>query len=118
MERLPNSNQADSPKTESKVWTREELNALTAEKERQVEERRQQRIQDAIENNPDKEPFDYDKFIEIYWYQGTVGGQLSPFDSERVKQSYKQRYYLRYPKVQTLDEFARELEELEAQSGN
>ena len=48
MERLPSSNQADSPETEYKVLTREELKSLTAENDRKVEERRHQRIQEAI----------------------------------------------------------------------
>ena len=65
----------------------------------------------------DKEPFDYPKFCALYWRKDPQG-DISPGDSNSVKEQYRIKYYLDFPELKTLSDFATKLELLDAQSGN
>lgn len=111
-------NQGDSPKLEYKVWSSHEelLKALgrDPESKQKLEKATNARIDEEIKSNPDKEPFDFGKLSKLYWRQATVGSGLSEKSSEAAIQSYRERYYLDYKNVNSIEEFARELEKLDA----
>ena len=81
-------------------------------------EKNNQSIQKAIENNPNKEPFDYKKLAKLYWRQSTIGSGLPENASRATIESYQQRYYLDHPDVQTIAEFASKLEWQDANWGS
>ena len=74
-------------------------------------------VQEAIQDNPDKEPFDYQKFVQLYWRKD-LQGDVSPGDSPTVQAEYRRRYYLDFKDARTTADFARQLEDLDARAGN
>lgn len=76
-----------------------------------------EKVVEAISSNPNKEPFDYAKFVELYWRKDPQG-DLTGAESESVVDSYIERYYLDFPQISTIEEFAQNLEKLDSQAGN
>jgi hypothetical protein len=74
-------------------------------------------IKKEIKQNPNKEPFDYSRFTELYWRKDAQG-DVSADDPPHIQEEYRRRYYLDFVDVQTMAEFAEELETLDAQAGN
>ena len=80
-----------------------------------VEAHNAQLVEEAIQKNPDKEPFSYQQFTQLYWCKD-LQGDVSPEDTIAAQEAYRRRYY--FSDAQTMEKFARELENLDAQSGN
>ena len=107
----------DAPKP--LVLSFEEVSLMLEEARKKRAKRRDALVEEAKVASPDKEPFDFAKFARIYFPSSVVGsGGLSPDSSEATKSAYLEKYYLGYPDIQTIEEFARKLEEIEAHSGN
>ena len=97
----------------STTWSPDALNAAA----RRAAEADVQAIQEAIQDNPDKEPFDYQKFVQLYWRKDPQG-DVSLNDSPTVQAEYRRRYYLDFRNAQTIADFACRLEDLDARAGN
>lgn len=78
------------------------------------EERRREFMEAAIADNPDKEPFDYEKFSKLYWRQD-VQGDIDGSESTEVQDGYDLDYYLSFPGAQTIEEYAQMRQERDRQ---
>jgi hypothetical protein len=78
--------------------------------EQQAESERH--LQDVVEaaTASGKQPFDYELFSKAYWDKDIQGDGLTGKEPPEVVADYLKRYYLDYPEVQTIKEFARQLE--------
>lgn len=76
----------------------------------------QRRQQDA-ERGPKtgKEPFDFAKFAALYAHDTGSCERLRPDAPEAVRNYYKHMYYSDFPTAHTIREFARQLNEIDAQ---
>ncbi len=74
-------------------------------------------LQAAIDSNPDKEAFDYARFAELYWRKG-AHKDIDGSESASVQKAFLLDYYLLFPHITTIEEYARTLEELDAVAGN
>ena len=79
-----------------------------AKKEREKKERLGRAIVDAEQSG--KEAFDYKKFTDSYWRKNAFSHQLQGEEDEKTAQHYKEEYYLEFPNIKTIEEFAAELE--------
>jgi len=110
IEQEPTTSQTDE---NPRIYTLEDIRALNRENELAIRDR----VVEAISNNPNKEPFNYAKFVELYWRKDPQG-DLRGDEDESIVDRYVERYYLDFPDVNTIEEFAKNLEELDAQAGN
>jgi hypothetical protein len=86
-----------------------------AEKDRaSVLEERRQKLGEAKEADPDKEPFDIKKFGELFDLADDHGQVRLP--PERVEE-LEMEYYLNFKDAKTLEQFAEMKADLEARSG-
>lgn len=76
----------------------------------------QEAIRETIAANPDKEPFNYQKFAELYWKKDMH--EEDHDESSEIEEYHRQQYYLSFQSSNTIEDYARELEELDAQAGN
>ena len=76
------------------------------------EERNRQHLAEVIQaaTEQGKEPFDFAKFVEIYWQKDAQSNGLTGQESSSVVEDFMRRYYLDYPNVMTMADFARTLE--------
>ena len=102
-----------APKLSTDQTWQARMDAAAAEYKRSTEKS----IQEAIRDSPEKEPFDYPRFTQLYWRKDVLG-DVSPDDSPEVQAEYRQKYYLDFRNLQTMEEFARSLEDLDARAGN
>ena len=79
-----------------------------AKKERAKKMQLEQTIAEAEQNG--KESFDYQKFVQSYWRKSTFSKQLTGNENNSMIEHYKEEYYLEFPNVRTIEEFALELE--------
>jgi hypothetical protein len=84
-----------------------ELTEQGAELMRQNAERLAAKIKAATEQG--KEPFDYARFVEMYWYKDIQSDGLTGQESQATINSFIRRYYLDYPDMMTMADFARAL---------
>ena len=61
-----------------------------------------------------KEPFDFATFARIYPHHTGNCRSLRPEESPAVMQEYREAYYLTYPRVQTIKEFAQLMDHIDA----
>lgn len=87
--------------------------AMAAErKEREKQEQLGYAISEAEKNG--KETFDYAVFAESYWRKNAFTEPLSGDEPEKMQESYREEYYLDFPEVMSIKEFAGKLEERDA----
>ena len=60
-----------------------------------------------------KEPYDFEKLFELYDIRSDLARGDAP-PSEEIKQRYEQKYYIDYPDVMSIKEFAERLNQLDA----
>ena len=60
-----------------------------------------------------KEPFDFAKFASIYPHDRGGCERLKVDEPEVVQRSYEEEYYLEYPEVKTIREFAKTLDAID-----
>lgn len=60
-----------------------------------------------------KEPFDYEKFAQLYLHDRGSCQKLTGQESDGVKAQYERRYY-DHPEIKTVKEFADYLDEMDA----
>ena len=65
----------------------------------------------AIENG--KEPFDFVKFSEVYPHSRGDCKRLEPDAPLEVQEDYEEQYYMDYPEIMTVEEFAKELDRID-----
>lgn len=82
------------------------------------ERRDKEAVENAIAARPDKEPFDYQEFAKLYWKKDTDTADLTGEEATNVQWAYEKGYYLQFPGVNSIEDYARVLEELDSQSGN
>ena len=61
-----------------------------------------------------KETFDYEIFAGAYWRKNAFTEPLNGDESEEMRKSYEEEYYLDFPEVMNTKEFAEKLEERDA----
>jgi len=83
-------------------------NQAATEQEVQEQQRLEEMIQAAIKQG--KEPFDFAKFVEMYWQKDVQNDGLTGQESSMVVEDFMKQYYLDYPSVMTMADFARVLE--------
>lgn len=86
-----------------------------AKKEREKSERLKKAIAEAEQIG--KETFNYKKFADSYWRKNAFSEQLDGDEAIAVVQRYKEEYYLEFPNVKTVEEFAAELEKRDESLG-
>ncbi|MFY9227888.1 MAG: hypothetical protein WAO28_00980 [Candidatus Microsaccharimonas sp.] len=74
-------------------------------------------LQAAIASNPNKEAFDYARFAELYWKKD-AHKDIDGSEPASVQKAFLLDYYLLFPDVTTIEEYARKLETLDASAGN
>lgn len=83
--------------------------------------RQKQETEDAVNriiaNSPNKEPFNYQKFAGLYWKKDT-DRDLTGEEDNVVIDAYKTEYYLQFDNVQTVEDYAKTREALDAEAGN
>lgn len=67
--------------------------------------------------NNGKEVFDYKVFTDYYWRNNAFSKELSGDEAEATVYYYREKYYLDYPEVKTLKDFAKKLEEVDRALG-
>lgn len=114
MESIPNNRQNTSPEQQAATggW---DIAMAAARKEHEKKERLDRAIADAKQNG--KEAFDYKKFTDSYWRKNAFAEPLQGDETEAMVQHYKEEYYLEFPDVQTVEEFAVELEKRDESLG-
>ena len=63
-----------------------------------------------------KQPFDFKEFAKLYLHDTGSCELYSGDEPEAIQQEYSSMYYIDYPAVMTVKEFARVLNEEDAQS--
>ena len=63
-----------------------------------------------------KEPFDFEKFSKYYMHDTGNCEQFTGEEPLEVQLHYKRKYYVDFEKVNTIEEFANLLDEVETQS--
>ncbi len=84
-------------------WLREKDNARMAEEARLLTDAKAKAKRDG------KEPFDFDRLAQMYDVAGIHNRKLH--DRQSAEASLESKYYLRYPNVKTIEEFARVMTE-------
>jgi hypothetical protein len=87
-------------------WLKRKADAAEREEERLLAEARQRAAREG------KEPFDFTALCELYDPTSDLAVKLH--DPERRAKELEQRYYVDFPMVRTLAEFARTMSELDA----
>lgn len=64
-----------------------------------------------------KEIFDYKVFTDYYWRNSAFSEELNGDEAEATVYYYREKYYLDYPEVKTLKDFAKKLEEVDRALG-
>ena len=85
-----------------------------AENNRSKQDQRE-KIVIAKQGTPDKEPFDITKLGEFYSTRGDNGEILA---TPEVIEEYEAEYYLKYPEIKSLQEYAARRRELDSLSTN
>jgi len=84
--------------------------------EKDVEERKRESLSRLIQENPyNKEPFNYQKFVELYWRQDIQGKDLNGSESQAIIDEYTKMYYGNCPEAKTMEDFAKAKEKLDAE---
>ncbi|MEI6237596.1 MAG: hypothetical protein WCP03_03290 [Candidatus Saccharibacteria bacterium] len=96
---------------------RDALDDTTREEWQKKEEETKARLQQIIEESPDKEPFDYGKFANLYWKQD-ADIDMDGSEPESVQNDFLSNYYMAHKDVKTIEEYAKKLKELDSVSGN
>lgn len=79
-------------------------------------EKRKARLEKLINENPyNKEPFDYQKFVKLYWRQDIQGNDLNGSESQATIDDYTDLYYGSFPEAKTIEDFAKAKEKLDAE---
>lgn len=106
MEIISENNQSIPQKqSTAKEWN---IAMAAANKEREKRERLSMAIVEAEQNG--KEIFDYGKFVDSYWRKNAFSKELHGDELGTIIQHYKEEYYLGFPDIKTIEEFAAELE--------
>jgi len=106
-----------NPETPMPDQERDEAEELLAEADKDraaVIEGRRQKLKEAKESDPDKEPFDIKKFGELFDLADDHDQVRLP--PERVEE-LEMEYYLNFQGAKTLEQFAEMKADLEARSG-
>jgi hypothetical protein len=74
----------------------------------QAEQRFAQTMRTAIEQG--KEPFDFARFVEMYWLKDVQNDGLTGQEAQSVVDDLARRYYLDFPDIMTMADFAKALE--------
>lgn len=90
------------------------LSDAFAEDDRYKQEQRE-KVMAAKQSTPDKEPFDITKLSEFYSTRGDNGEVLA---TPEVVEEYETEYYLKYPEIKSLQEYAARRKELDSFSTN
>lgn len=101
-------NNQNNIKTNEESFMEWDLTMAAERKEREKAERLQRIISEAEEKG--KETFDYKKFVESYWRKDAFFEPLNGDEDEKMAEHYKKSYYLDFPDVMTIEEFALALE--------
>ena len=107
-------NQSTPPEQQSPTenW---DIAMAAARKEQEKKNRLEKAIAEAEQNG--KEIFNYNKFVDSYWRKNAFSAQLQGNESEAMIQHYKEEYYLEFPDIKTIEEFAAELEKRDESLG-
>jgi len=85
------------------------------EENKRFKQEQRDKVVTAKQNTPDKEPFDIAKFGEFYSTRGDNGEVLA---TPEVVEEYEAEYYLKYPEIRSLQEYATRRKELDSLSTN
>ena len=105
---MSNPLEKPSPMSDKLVSDTLEANNLFKQEQRE-------KIATAKQNSPDKELFDITKLGEFYSTRGDDGEVLS---TPEVVEEYEAEYYLKYPDIKSLQEYAIQRKELDSVSTN
>jgi len=87
----------------------------TLEENKRFKQEQREKVMAAKQNTPDKEPFDITKLGEFYSTRGDNGEVLATLE---VVEEYEAEYYLKYPEIKSLQEYAARRKELDSLSTN
>lgn len=85
-----------------------DLTALAIKKEQERETKLQEIISEATARG--KETFDYQRFVDSYWRKSSFSTPLNGNESKRMINAYRRRYYMDFPSIMTIEEYAHALE--------
>lgn len=74
-------------------------------------------IKQAIANDPDKQPFDYKEFADLYW-KADSDRDLTGEEAQELQDYYRKEYYLIFKDSKTIKAFVKAREELDSMAGN
>lgn len=87
----------------------------TLEENKRFKQEQREKVVAAKQNVSDKEPFDIAKLGEFYSTRGDSGEVLA---TPEVVEEYEAEYYLKYPEIKSLQEYAARRKELDSFSTN
>lgn len=83
---------------------------------KKIREEKEKTLENLIKENPyNKEPFDYQKFVELYWRQDIQGNDLNGSESKLTIEEYTRLYYGSFPEAKTIEDFAKAKEKLDSE---
>lgn len=83
---------------------------------KKIRDEKNEKLDNLIKENPyNKEPFDYQKFVELYWRQDIQGNDLDGSESKLIIEEYTRLYYSSFPEAKTMEDFANAKEKLDAE---
>jgi hypothetical protein len=83
---------------------------------KKIREEKKASLDKLINENPyNKEPFDYQQFVELYWRQDIQGKDLNGSEGQEIIDEYTRLYYGSLPEAKTMEDFAKVKEKLDAE---
>jgi hypothetical protein len=83
---------------------------------KKIREEKKASLDKLINENPyNKEPFDYQQFVELYWRQDIQGKDLNGSEGQEIIDEYTRLYYGSLPEAKTMEDFAKAKEKLDAE---
>jgi len=109
---------SESPKQpdDDQEQYRERWNKLSAGN-KDIEKQQDAEMAKAKAEDPNKEPFDAAKLKILFDYTN-LANLPGEHDSPAADREMEIKYYLKFPEVRTIEEFAEKMKELDAYGGN
>lgn len=83
---------------------------------KKIREEKKASLDKLINENPyNKEPFDYQKFVNLYWRQDIQGKDLNGSEGQEIIDEYTRLYYGSLPEAKTMGDFAKAKEKLDSE---
>lgn len=83
---------------------------------KKIREEKKASLDKIINENPyNKEPFDYQKFVTLYWRQDIQGKDLDGSEGQDIIDEYTRLYYGSLSEAKTMEDFAKAKEKLDSE---